>query len=242
MSNDKFDFLKRINEDFLTLYVEDNELVRQQTLKMLKKLLPNVICATNGKEGLVKYLNHNVQNDESKQIDLIITDIQMPEKDGLGMIRDIRQNDKKIPIIIFSAHDNSDYFLEAIKLGIDGYILKPYPMEQIIEVLRDVITKYYDILNLIELPNNYTWDKNSCELKKESQIINLTKNEHKLIEFLLSNKESIKSIEAIEDYIFEDFVSNDRRIRNIMTRLNNKLNTNIIDSVYGRGYKIITGK
>jgi len=239
VSSNKYDFLKRINEDFLTLYVEDNELVRQQTLKMLKKLLPNVICATNGKEGVQEYLNHNVEN-ESKQIDLIITDIQMPEQDGLGMIRDIRENDKKLPIIIFSAHDNSEYFLEAIKLGIDGYILKPYPMEQIVEVLRDVITKHYDILNLIQLDNNYTWDKDSAELKKESETINLTKNEHKLIEFLLSNKESIKSIDAIEDYIFEDFESNDRRIRNIITRLHNKLNANIIDSVYGRGYKIIT--
>ncbi len=115
-------------------------------------------------------------------------------------------------------------------------------MDQIVEVLRGVITKHYDILNLIQLIDNYTWDNNSCELKKESQTINLTKNEHKLIEFLLSNKESIKSIDIIEEYIFEDFESNDRRIRNIITRLHNKLNANIIDSVYGRGYKIITVK
>ncbi|QKJ23546.1 response regulator transcription factor [Poseidonibacter lekithochrous] len=238
MQNSKFDFLQRIDENFITLYVEDNDIVRQQTAKMLSKMLPNVLCCTNGEEGLNKYLECNVE-DKSTKINLIITDIEMPKQNGLEMIKEIRKTDISIPIIIFSAYDNTEYFMEAIKIGIDGYVLKPYPIDKISEVLEKVITKHYAIKNILKLQGDYIWDNSTKTLIQKDKTLKLTKNESKLIEFLSSNDKSIKSLESIEYYIFDDLDFNERRVRNVITRLNNKLSTNIIESVYGQGYKLI---
>lgn len=238
MQKSKFEFLQRIDENFITLYVEDNDIVRQQTAKMLSKMLPNVLCCTNGEEGLNKYLECNVE-DKSTKINLIITDIEMPKQNGLEMIKEIRKTDISIPIIIFSAYDNTEYFMEAIKIGIDGYVLKPYPIDKISEVLENVITKHYAIKNILKLQGDYIWDNNTKTLIQKDKTLKLTKNESKLIDFLSSNDKSIKSLESIEYYIFDDLDFNERRVRNVITRLNNKLSTNIIESVYGQGYKLI---
>lgn len=236
MINSKLAYFKNINEDFTVLYVEDNDKLRNQTMKMLRSILPNVLEAKNGKEGVEIYTRYK-NSEELKDIDLIIADIQMPYKNGLEMIALIRKVDAKIPIVIFSAYDKSDYFLEAIKIGIDGYILKPYTLLDITEVLINAINKYYD-QNIIKLENDFIWCPLTSILKKKDEVIKLSKNEIKLIEFLISLNQGIKSSESIENYIFDDFISNNKRVRGLISRFNSKLETNIIESIYGEGYRI----
>ena len=71
---------------------------------------------------LEKYKEHN--------IDLILTDIHMPKKNGLEMVKNIRETNKEIPILILSAYNESRFFLDSIKYGVDGYIVKPMEMTQ----------------------------------------------------------------------------------------------------------------
>ena len=236
MENANLEYFQKLNTNFTTLYVEDNHELRKQTIKMLKSFLPNVIEAKSGKEGLALYTQHN-NSDEYNNIDLVITDIQMSQKNGLEMISDIRKLDDKTPIVIFSAYDKSDYFLEAIKLGVGGYILKPYTLLQVANVLIDTINKYYK-QNVVKLENNYTWYISEYILKQNDIVIKLSKNEIKLIKFLMSQNQGIKSSESIENYIFDDFISNNKRVRGLISRFNTKLNINMIESIYGEGYRI----
>lgn len=236
LNNDKLEYFNKINSDFTALYVEDNDVLRKQTMKMLKSILPNIIECTNGTEGINLY-NKYKNSDELKDFDLIITDIQMPYKNGLEMISNIRDLDIKIPIIIFSAYDKSDYFLEAIKIGINGYILKPYSLEQIADVLIDCINKY-NKENLIVLENGYIWSEFEGTLKNDKEVVKLSKNEIKLMDYLLSSNRSIKSSESIENYIFDDFISNNKRIRSLISRFNSKFEENIIESIYSEGYRL----
>lgn len=232
------EFFKNINKHFTTLYVEDNSILRQQTTKMLKTLLPNVITSSNGKEGINLYQKHK-NSENLKDIDLIITDIEMPYKNGLEMISQIRQLDIKVPIVIFSAYDKSDYFLEAIKIGVDGYILKPYTLEYLANILSTSIKKCQK-QNMIHFENSYSWCEFSKNLIQHDEIVKISKNEIKLISFLASLNKSIKSSESIENYIFDDFISNNKRVRGLISRFNAKLETNIIESVYAQGYKLKT--
>lgn len=236
MINNNLAYFKKINKDFTTLYVEDNSVLRKQTIKMLSTILPNVIEATNGQEGIELYKEYR-NNEELKKLDLIITDIQMPNKNGLEMISKIRSIDKKIPIVIFSAYDKSDYFLEAIKIGIDGYILKPYSLLEISETLIESIDKHKE-RNIINLACDFNWCTISNILKHNDLIIKLSKNEIKLIQFLVSINCGIKSSESIENYIFDDFISNNKRVRGLISRFNNKLKVNIIESIYAEGYRL----
>lgn len=99
------------------LYVEDEEVVREELARFLLRRLKTVYTAKNGQEGLELYRQYKP--------DVVITDITMPIMDGLAMARAIKEADSEAPVIITSAHNEHDFFVESVELGIDGYVLKP---------------------------------------------------------------------------------------------------------------------
>ena len=119
--------------DITLLYVEDNKQARESTLPMLSEFFQNIIVGVDGKDGLEKF--------ETNSIDLIITDINMPQLNGLDMISLIRENDKNVPIILFSAYSDIEYFKRSVQLGVDGYLLKPLNVEQFLELIHKVVEK-----------------------------------------------------------------------------------------------------
>ena len=125
-------FLKNANK-LLALYVEDNKDVALSVQKLLKHFVPNNDLASNGEEGLSKF--------KSKNYDLILTDINMPKMNGIEMIKKIREIDQHIPIIVVSAYSDQNYMFEVIQAGIDGFILKPFDLEQFKTVIVKTIEK-----------------------------------------------------------------------------------------------------
>ncbi len=115
------------------LYVEDSLEAREQTLKLLENFFADIVVAVDGKEGLEKFYRND--------IDLIFTDLNMPHMDGISMLKKIRETNDTIPYIVLSAHNEPDYFMETIKLGVDGYILKPIEIEQFSTLLYKIIEK-----------------------------------------------------------------------------------------------------
>jgi len=222
-----------ISKNMRVLYVEDNKEAQEQTFKMLKNFFTDITLANNGQEGLDKFKRELYQ--------IIFTDIEMPVMNGITMIEKIREIDKNIPIVIFSAYDKSEYFLKTISEGIDGYILKPYDLKQFIKVITKIITKFdikIKFKNKIKLVDDFYWDKENEELTKENQPIKLTKNEIKLFKLLSSSKQRIASNEDIEYYIFNDDIIDNKRVRNLIYRLKIKLQSNLIESNYANGYKL----
>ncbi|MCK4874276.1 MAG: diguanylate cyclase [Sulfurimonas sp.] len=117
------DILKKID----LLYVEDEASVRDVYSRVLSKMVKNLYVAENGEEGYQKYLENRP--------DIVVTDIKMPKLDGLQMSKKIRETDKNIPIIVTSAHNETDFFLESIQTQISGYIIKPVDMDKLFEML-----------------------------------------------------------------------------------------------------------
>jgi DNA-binding response OmpR family regulator len=215
------------------LYVEDNEEARVQTIKLLENYFNNIDVAENGQDGFKMF--------QENKYHIVFTDLNMPVMDGITMIEEIRKNDKKTPIVVLSAHDDTEYFLKTIHSGIDGYILKPYEFNQINDTINKVLQKVSSERapsEKIRLNTNFVWDKKNNILLKDGDVIKLTKNEVKLFTLLTTNKHSTFESQDIENYIFNDEISNNRRIRNLMSRLNKKLGTTLVESIYGVGYKI----
>ncbi len=239
MNQEKLQKIISVTKNLHTLYIEDNLDVREQTIKMIQIFFDNITIAKDGKEGL-KYFTTNNQK-RKVSFDLIITDIEMPILDGISMINTIRKYNKNIPILVFSAHNNTEYFIQTINAGIDGYILKPYNIEQILDSLMNIINKNrlnYSNKHIIHLENDFTWDKEESLLYKDKKPIKLTKNEIKLFNFFINSKGSLKTYNEIETYIFSNLSSNSKRIRNIISRLKIKLNYELFESVYSQGYKL----
>jgi len=132
------------------LYVEDHQELREETKSFFQNFFNNIITAVDGYDGLDKFINND--------IDIIITDMNMPKLDGLEMIEKIRQIDKHIPILALSAYNETNYLINCIKLGVDGYLLKPIYTEQFLTELSKVVEKIklkYDIENNINFLEQY---------------------------------------------------------------------------------------
>lgn len=145
--------IKELTRELSVLYVEDEEDIRYQMLGLLRILFKNVHVAKDGFEGLAMY--------HQGSYDLIITDIQMPNMNGLDMVENIRMNNSEIPIIITTAFSDQDYFIRSIDLKIDKYLLKPIEESRAKQVFADIAwmiddrkkAKEYEIRQLQEKMN-----------------------------------------------------------------------------------------
>lgn len=114
----------QILKTITVLYVEDEEGLRAELSHFLKKRVGRLLVAENGQEGLSCF--------QLEKPDMVITDIRMPVMDGLAMAQAMRKIVEDVPIIVTTAHNDEDYFMRAIDIGIDQYVLKPLKPHTII--------------------------------------------------------------------------------------------------------------
>lgn len=111
------------------LYVEDDKIIRD-AFKLFFERYHNIIDAENGKDGLEKF--NSLEN-----IDLIISDIQMPVMNGLVMVEKIKEINKDIPVYFLTAFDDIEFLDKAKALEINRYIDKPLNVKQIMQFIEE---------------------------------------------------------------------------------------------------------
>lgn len=119
---------KKHFHDLTVLYVEDDELISTTFGEFLKRRFGQVYIAHDGKQGLEAYKTH--------QPDMVITDISMPEIDGLEMSRNIKEINKDAQIIITTAYSSEDLFIKAIDIGVASYVIKPIERESLLKAIE----------------------------------------------------------------------------------------------------------
>lgn len=113
------------------LYVEDEESIRAEVDYFLRPRVGRLLTAANGREGLEVFAG--------QRPDLVVTDIQMPLMDGLSMAAEIKQRHREVPVIVTTAISDSPHLQRAIAAGVDGYVLKPLDLAQLMNcLLRNV--------------------------------------------------------------------------------------------------------
>ncbi len=141
------------------LYVEDNEQTRESTFLILDNLFSNILVAVDGRDALNIYKNNN-------DIDIIITDINMPNMNGIELCKSIKEIDDDISIFLLSAYTEVEYLLDVIYLGIDGYLHKPICPEQFFKSILKVTKR----IVLRKENENY---KHILEKKLQQQLADL---------------------------------------------------------------------
>ncbi|MDX9742455.1 MAG: hybrid sensor histidine kinase/response regulator [Arcobacteraceae bacterium] len=131
----KLNQLIEISKDLTVLYVEDNLSMQVKTKSLLENFFNVVDVVEDGAKGLVTY--------QTKKYDIVITDLNMPQKDGIHFIKDIREINQEQVIIVISAYSDSHKLLELISLGISSFILKPISLERLINVIDSVVGKIH---------------------------------------------------------------------------------------------------
>ncbi len=130
------------------LYVEDDQLIREQTWAILNKLFKKVFSAYDGENGLEIFKEHK------NEIDVIVTDINMPNMNGLEMIGAINKIESSLPTIVTTAHTDSNFLINAIDLNVDKYIAKPIQIKDLTISVVDNVLKYRRINNIENLAKN----------------------------------------------------------------------------------------
>ena len=227
-------FLKTLK----VLYVEDNYDSRTQALKMLENYFSDIDIAVDGSDGLSSYENY--YSNTNRYYDVVITDIKMPKMDGIEMSKAIQNINKKQKIIVVSAYEDKEYFIELINMGIDGFIQKPLFFEEVLEAFSQ-LSKNVKNNACVTLGYKCTYNKISKKLYCDGEEIYLTINEYKFMEFLIQNYNTVTNLEDIFNHIFydepfKDFTTDS--IKGLIKRLRKKLPENLIINNRTTGYSI----
>lgn len=209
------------------LIVEDEIKLANLIKASIKELFFKVNIAKDGIEGLKKF--------QSFKPDIIISDITMPNLDGLEMCQRIRE-ESNIPIVILSAYSQKEKLLKAIDLGINKYFIKPFDIEEFLEYLKN-LSKNIKKIKTYKLKDNFVFDNNSVCLYKDEILINLTKREREFLNILIKNKNSLVKKEDIKILLWNEDVS-DERLRTFIKRLRLKTSKDLVENVSSQGYLI----
>ena len=118
-------------KDIKLLYVEDNEEARFHSYEMFKRFFKYIVTAVDGDDALKKF--------KRETFDIVITDISMPKMNGIELAEEIKNLDGSVPVVIISAHNEEEYFLSSLAVGVEGYLLKPIDMTQLMSTLIRVV-------------------------------------------------------------------------------------------------------
>lgn len=210
------------------LIIEDEQKLANLIRSSIKDLFFKVVTAKDGIEGLKKF--------NSFKPDIIISDILMPNLNGLEMCKTIKEQ-SNIPIVILSAHSQKEMLLQAIDIGISKYFIKPFDIESFIEYLKELSSKINNEKNFT-LKDGFVFVKNSISLYKNDELVNLTKREREFINLLLDNKNSLVKLEDIKEILWQEDEVSDERVRTFIKRLRVKTSKDLIENVSSQGYMI----
>jgi len=214
-----------ILRDKILLYVEDDLELQNETKESLENFFGKIITASNGEEGYELFFDNN--------IDVILADINMPELNGIKMIKLIREQDSNIPIAVISAFTDTDYLLESIELTLTKYLIKPLTTKKILQFMDKLVEFFAD--NIVILDKNHKIDLNNCQIQSNDKIINLTKKETKFLELLAKN--SVVTYDMLEMSIWEyDKMPSDNAIRSFIRKIRIKMPMDCIKNKQGVGY------
>lgn len=210
------------------LYVEDEALIRQNAVEYLGRICKTVFEAEDGFQALQLY--------HDSKPDIIISDIKMPHINGLEFARKIRQIDKTTPIIIATAHTETDYLLQAVELQLVKYIVKPITAPKLKSAL-DLAHEHLNQTSIMILAKESVYDSLNKTLIINKEIIKLTKNELLLLDLLIKNHQRTVTYQEIENLIWPYEGMSIDALRSLVRSLRKKLQGDFIENISGIGYR-----
>lgn len=211
------------------LYVEDDSTVMNSVKGYLNIIFKEVHTAIDGLIAYDIFLE--------KRPDILLTDIDMPNLNGIDLTKKIRENDTTTPIIIMTAHKNPDYLLEAVELNLTKYILKPFDGDELLVAMKKIFNSSKDD-SLLLIKDNCFYDKGNKSIEIDEKSEHLTEKESRLLELLLKAKGNLVSYEEIETTIWYDTYMTQETLRALVKNLRKKLPKESIETVTGHGFKI----
>jgi DNA-binding response OmpR family regulator len=240
-------FLEEYGSKISVLFVEDDMGIAKEMGLLLKEIFYKVDVAIDGKEALKTYIQYNQENRAS--YDLVITDIQMPNMNGIELIENIYKENPKQQVIVLSAHNETEYLMQLVNIGISHFILKPIEYDSFLEVIFKTSKFIYENRYQksekksisIKLSDDLSWNKELKQILLNGNSFKVTKKEFLLLELLLKIPEKTYTNEEIMKCLWKDDFDKSpdiTNLKNLISRLRKKLPSLNIENIYGFGYRL----
>jgi len=221
------DFTEQL-KNYTVLCVEDENGIRKRLVNTLNYYFKEVYEASDGEEGFDLYYD--------KKPTVIISDIEMPKKNGIEMVEEIRKNDLTTIIIMLTAYSSEDYLFNLINLNINHYILKPVISKTL---FQGIIKAFGDKLhNNIIFTDDLYFDLQQRELFYQQEIVVLRKRDKDFLLLMHENKNRVLTYTLIEEYIWKDKTMSMSALKTFIKELRQRLPIDLIDNITQEGYKL----
>jgi DNA-binding response OmpR family regulator len=214
------------------LVVEDEK----KTASFVKKALEAegfaVDAAHNGDDGLTLA--------QTTPYDAVVLDIMLPGRDGLGVLKQLRDRRSNVPVLLLSARGAVEERVEGLNAGADDYLAKPFALAELVARVRALVRRNDSRSVLLQL-GNLTVNTVTREVKRGTRAIDLSAREYRLLEFLLRSQTRVCSrmqiLEKVWDYDFDPGTNLvDVYVRRVRDKVDATPDKPLLHTVRGVGY------
>ncbi|MGH1441178.1 MAG: response regulator transcription factor [Cellvibrionaceae bacterium] len=217
------------------LLVEDEPQLRENLQQFLNKSDYSVDSAADGKEGLYLGREH--------PYDVAIIDIGLPEMNGIELIKHLRQDDIRFPILILTARGNWQDKVEGLEAGADDYLVKPFHNEELKARLNALARRSKGHASPELRYDALTINTASKVVSVDDNVLTLTQYEYNTLEYLALNYDRVISKTELTEHLYDqDFDLDSNVIEVLIGRLRKKIDPSStlkpITTLRGQGYKL----
>lgn len=221
--------VKHILKELEVLYLCKKDYDDEKVKNIINLFFKFLHITTNEKEA-----NRIIK---SSAISLVLVDIGYKKHGGIGFIKNLRKSGVSMPIIVITENKELNDLLEAIKLNLSAYLLKPLDTNLFINTLNEVSKLIVEKKEIIFIKNgSIKYNHLENKIHKKDTIYKLTKNEARLLELFLDNKNKIIQKQDIKKLIWKNKTISESGFKSLVKRLSNKLGSSVIENVFGIGY------
>ena len=215
------------------LIIEDDKVLSYEMKKGLEQKGFTVDIANSGLAGEEKAYVTNY--------DVILLDLNLPDKDGLDILSFLRDNNRNIPVIIVSARDRLEDRVSGLDLGADDYIVKPFDFVEMASRIQAVIRRFYGRTNPEIKISQLTINPQKRSVFYEETRVDLSSKEFDILYYLAENYPHVVSSEMIAEHIYDEFFdpfSSVLRVHiaNLRKKLKQVAGYDLLITYKGKGY------
>jgi len=170
--------------------------------------------------------------------DLVVLDINLPEKSGLELLKELRGSNNKCPVLFLTAYDGLENRIDGLNAGADDYLVKPFDLHELIARIGAVVRRSQGRANPVITLGEIVFDPAAKQVTQNGAVINLSARELAVFEILMNNIAKIVSKEQIEEHVYDwssgDIESNTIEVH--ISALRRKLGRDVIKTMRGIGY------
>ena len=217
------------------LVVEDDKTVGQYVKRGLTEAGFHADLVGDGAEGL--------RLSAGGHYDMLVLDLRLPALSGLEVLRTLRDRGEDVPVLVLTAQDAVDFKVQALKMGADDYVTKPFSLEELLARVEALGRRPKAIATPVLKVADLTLDTGSREVRRGGKLLELTPKEYAVLEYLMRHQGRVMSRTLITEYAWDyHFDPGTNIVDVVITRLRKKIDhgrePKLIHTVRGVGYVV----